>query len=157
MTYPTSHFSPPPENCLTHTFDIQIDMGNGNFCDEAKRADRLQIATMKHKEATSSELHRDNGGQMEDFAVSKGCQNFLIEILVSEKFALLCDLLLGKLPGIKADSILDFNVINSRMKSRAYGLSIGLLHQDLQRVLTFLAPCLPSTGRLMDLHYAAHS
>ncbi|CAA6660418.1 unnamed protein product [Spirodela intermedia] len=109
-----------------------IHMGNGNFCDEAKR-ESLQISTLKRKEATSNELHRDNSDQMEDRAVSKSCQNF----------ALLCDLLLGKLPGIKADSILDFNVISSRMKSRAYGLSVGLLHQDLQRTFPMSVSNIP--------------
>ena len=108
-------------------------MVNGTICNEPKKALSM-IASLENKESTSSELNSEINCHADDHTISKVWENVLVEIFASEKFALLCDLLVGKLPGIKPDSVLDFSAISSKLKNREYGLSIDLLHQDLQLV-----------------------
>ncbi|XP_011074808.1 PHD finger protein EHD3 isoform X1 [Sesamum indicum] len=73
-------------------------------------------------------------------------------IIMSEKFAELCGLLLQNFQGIKADKLFDLNHINSRMKERAYENSPLQFQSDIQQIwmklqkvgndITALAKCL---------------
>ncbi|XP_078434262.1 RING/FYVE/PHD-type zinc finger family protein isoform X2 [Wolffia australiana] len=122
-----------------------VHMADETLCDDEKRPENMQIIPY------ANSCHIDDG------AFSKDCHDVLVDILSSDKFALLCDLLVGKLPGIKADSILDFSVIGSKMKSGENGLTLGLLHEDLQQIwerireiggeLTLLATSLSSISQ----------
>lgn len=67
--------------------------------------------------------------------VTEMCQQALRNILVSEKFSLLCKLLIENFNGMKPESVIDFSVINSRLKDRAYEESPTLFLSDIQQVL----------------------
>uniref|UniRef100_A0A1D1XDT1 Methyl-CpG-binding domain-containing protein 9 n=1 Tax=Anthurium amnicola TaxID=1678845 RepID=A0A1D1XDT1_9ARAE len=152
----SSHFSFTNKSSVNAALAKYAYEDNGNFCDETKRVNSFLNAAVKHN-TTSTELQRDTSDQADGCAISKKCQSALFEVLVSEKFALLCDLLLGNFPGIKVDSIIDLSLINSKMKNRAYGPSIGLLYKDLQQVwnrirdigqeMVLLATCLSNISQ----------
>ncbi|KAK4433724.1 PHD finger protein EHD3 [Sesamum alatum] len=73
-------------------------------------------------------------------------------IIMSEKFAELCSLLLENFQGMKADKLFDLNHINSRIMERAYENSPLLFQSDIQQIwaklqkvgndITALAKCL---------------
>lgn len=63
------------------------------------------------------------------------CRCTFFDIIMSEKFAQLCNLLLENFEGMKADKLFDLNRINSRMKERAYENSPLLFQSDIQEVL----------------------
>lgn len=56
------------------------------------------------------------------------------DIIMSEKFAQLCNLLLENFQGLKAEKLLDLSLINSRMKEGAYESSPVLFYSDIQQV-----------------------
>ncbi|PIN16483.1 Histone acetyltransferase [Handroanthus impetiginosus] len=64
--------------------------------------------------------------------VTELCLCTFVDVIVSEKFAQLCTLLLEN--GIKADKLFDLNYINSRMKEKAYESSPHLFHSDIQQI-----------------------
>ncbi|KAL2467804.1 PHD finger protein EHD3-like [Forsythia ovata] len=62
------------------------------------------------------------------------CRCMFFDIIMSEKFAQLCSLLLENFQGLKADKLLDLSLINSRMKEGAYESSPVLFYSDIQQV-----------------------
>ncbi|KAJ0972070.1 hypothetical protein J5N97_020029 [Dioscorea zingiberensis] len=62
------------------------------------------------------------------------CSNVFREILLSEKFALLCDLLQENFQGVKLSSIFDLSLINSQMENGCYERFPDLFDQDIQLV-----------------------
>ncbi|KAG1328090.1 putative PHD finger protein EHD3 [Cocos nucifera] len=62
------------------------------------------------------------------------CQNVFLDILRSEKFALLCDLLCVTLQDDKGKRFFDFSLINSKMKNGDYEKLPGSFDQDIQQV-----------------------
>lgn len=62
----------------------------------------------------------------------------LFSVLISNQFAELCDLLFGNFNGMKADSLFDLGLINSRINEGAYKNSPMLFHSDIQQVWTKL-------------------
>ncbi|MQM03926.1 hypothetical protein Taro_036717 [Colocasia esculenta] len=102
--------------------------GNGNL--RGKSEDSFFNAD-KEQEVT---LQRDISEQADFCVISKKWQKVLVEVLTSEKFSFLCNLLLGNFPGIKPSSIIDFSQIQTQMKNVACGRSVGQFHQDLQQV-----------------------
>ncbi|KAL3840052.1 hypothetical protein ACJIZ3_024643 [Penstemon smallii] len=60
------------------------------------------------------------------------------DVLLSEKFAQLCSLLLENFQGMNANKLFDLGHINSRMKERAYESSPILFHSDIQQIWTKL-------------------
>ncbi|PRQ26652.1 putative histone acetyltransferase chromatin regulator PHD family [Rosa chinensis] len=89
-----------------------------------------------HNVASGQEDVISNGSSSKSkhHTVTSTCQHAFFNILVSEKFALLCKLLLQNFQGIKADSIFDLKHINSRMKSGVYEDSPLLFSKDMQQV-----------------------
>lgn len=63
------------------------------------------------------------------------CQRAFLEIITSEKFTLLCKVLLGNFQGIKVDRVFNLSAINSRMKQGAYENSPMQFMADVQQVL----------------------
>ncbi|KAM1097796.1 hypothetical protein ACFX1X_015473 [Malus domestica] len=61
------------------------------------------------------------------------CQRAFDNVLVSEMFTSLCKVLLKNFQGIKADSVFDFSLINSRMKRGDYEHSPMLFSNDMQQ------------------------
>ncbi|KAK6114940.1 hypothetical protein DH2020_007209 [Rehmannia glutinosa] len=72
--------------------------------------------------------------------------SIFFDIIMSEKFAQLCNLLLEH--GIMADKVIDLSHINSRMKEKVYESSPMLFHSDIQQLqklgndIIALAKCL---------------
>ncbi|KAM1186012.1 hypothetical protein ACFX2G_015557 [Malus domestica] len=66
--------------------------------------------------------------------VTAMCQRAFDNVLVSEMFTSLCKVLLKNFQGIKADSVFDFSLINSRMKRGDYEHSPMLFSNDMQQV-----------------------
>ncbi|CAI9115548.1 OLC1v1016473C1 [Oldenlandia corymbosa var. corymbosa] len=62
------------------------------------------------------------------------CKRTFCDVIMSEKFALLCNVLLENFHGIKADKLLDIGFINSRMKEGVYEKSPGRFLSDFQQV-----------------------
>ncbi|KAM1389120.1 hypothetical protein ACFX2I_017144 [Malus domestica] len=65
--------------------------------------------------------------------VTAMCQRAFYNVLVSETFTSLCKVLLQNFQGIKADSVFDFSLINSRMKGGDYEHSPMLFSNDMQQ------------------------
>lgn len=63
------------------------------------------------------------------------CSYTFSDIIMSEQFAQLCNLLLENFEGMHADKFFDLNHINSRMKEKAYENSPLLFQSDIQEVL----------------------
>ncbi|KAG8378212.1 hypothetical protein BUALT_Bualt08G0114300 [Buddleja alternifolia] len=68
--------------------------------------------------------------------VTELCRRTFFDIIMSEKFAELCGLVLEN--GMKANKLLDLSPINSRMKENAYDSSPVLFHSDVQQIWTKL-------------------
>uniref|UniRef100_A0A5B6YGM8 PHD-type domain-containing protein n=1 Tax=Davidia involucrata TaxID=16924 RepID=A0A5B6YGM8_DAVIN len=71
-------------------------------------------------------------------AITKLCQRAFFDIIMSEKFAQLCNLLFENFQGMKVESFFDISLINSRMKEGAYESTPTLFHSDIQQVWTKL-------------------
>lgn len=69
--------------------------------------------------------------------ISERCQDALYDVITSEKFALLCKLLLENFQGLKDDNLFGLNLMNARMKEEAYESSPQLFYLDIQKVLPF--------------------
>ncbi|KAK9096224.1 hypothetical protein Sjap_021721 [Stephania japonica] len=98
---------------------------------EPKISSGSQNASMEHAGATS------DGPQSkpnEENDMTSPCQHVFHDLIVSEKFSLLCKLMGKNFQGIKVDSFTDFNVIDSRMREGAYGKSPMLFYVDVQAV-----------------------
>lgn len=67
--------------------------------------------------------------------VTELCQNVLCNIVASENFSSLCKVLTENFEGTKPESVLDFSIINSRMKEQAYEQSPTLFLSDIQQVI----------------------
>lgn len=63
------------------------------------------------------------------------CQNVFLDILLSQKFALLCDLLCINFQDNVAKGMLDFTMINSKMKDGVYEQSSQLYGDDILQVM----------------------
>ncbi|KAL3641725.1 hypothetical protein CASFOL_012540 [Castilleja foliolosa] len=73
-----------------------------------------------------------------DYTVTEHCERTFSDIIMSEKFAQLCNLLVENFQGVNADKIFDFKHINSRMKENIYGSSPLRFQLDLQEIWTKL-------------------
>ncbi|KAL3504305.1 hypothetical protein ACH5RR_034146 [Cinchona calisaya] len=70
--------------------------------------------------------------------VTERCKRTFFDVIMSEKFALLCKVLLENFQGMKVDKLFDISLINSRMKEGAYENSPVLFFSDIQQVWTKL-------------------
>ncbi|KAF2296677.1 hypothetical protein GH714_001116 [Hevea brasiliensis] len=66
--------------------------------------------------------------------VTEMCQNALLNIILSEKFTLLCKLLVDNFQETKAENLLGLSLINIRMKDGVYEHSPSLFLTDIQLV-----------------------
>ncbi|KAK6131082.1 hypothetical protein DH2020_035177 [Rehmannia glutinosa] len=89
---------------------------------------------------------KDNEGMTSSGSVNESnhytftelCQRTFFDVIMSEKFAQLCSLLLENFQGLKADKLFNLNHINSRMKESAYESSPLLFQSDIQEIWTKL-------------------
>lgn len=92
-----------------------------------------------HRTGNETNRHADvmrNGCSSESpgHGVTEMCQHVLSNIFASEKFSSLCKVLLENFQGMKPESVLDFNVMNTRMKEQAYEQSPTVFLSDIQQV-----------------------
>ncbi|KAM1736952.1 hypothetical protein ACFX1Q_016013 [Malus domestica] len=85
------------------------------------------------------------------------CQRAFYNVLVSETFTSLCKVLLQNFQGIKADSVFDFSLINSRMTREDYEHSPMLFSNDMQQasdfdseMIWYMKILIPSLGIFMS-------
>ncbi|KAM1331165.1 hypothetical protein ACFX13_044469 [Malus domestica] len=90
---------------------------------------RSQNAASRHAGVISN----GSSNKSNHHTVTAMCQHAFYNVLVSEKFASLCKLLLENFQGNKDDSIFDFSLINSRMKRGDYEHSPMLFSNDMQQ------------------------
>lgn len=62
------------------------------------------------------------------------CHNALFDILISEKFALLCDLLAATFHINKPDDVIGLHIIDAKMRNGDYALNPALLDHDIKQV-----------------------
>lgn len=73
------------------------------------------------------------------------CKRAVFDVLISTKFAELCDLLYLNFQGPKINGLFDFSLISSRIKEGAYESSPVLFQLDIQQVSSeFNSLCLSS-------------
>ncbi|XP_050120937.1 PHD finger protein EHD3-like isoform X2 [Malus sylvestris] len=93
--------------------------------------------------------------------VTAMCQRAFYNVLVSETFTSLCKVQVQNFQGIKADSVFDFSLINSRMKREDYEHSPMLFSNDMQqewRKLQVIGSDLISLARnLSDMSRASYN
>ncbi|KZV28811.1 hypothetical protein F511_06245 [Dorcoceras hygrometricum] len=91
-------------------------------------------------EANSSQIMPPNGSVnvLNQHPITELCRSTLSDIMVSEKFSQVCNLLLENFHGVKTERLLDLSHINSRMKEKAYESSPVLFYSDIQQVWTNL-------------------
>lgn len=68
--------------------------------------------------------------------ITEQCQQSFFRLIMSEKFASLCKLMLENFRGIKVDNFFDFSLIHSRMIEGAYERSPMLFSSDIQQVFS---------------------
>ncbi|KAM2557795.1 hypothetical protein TB2_014877 [Malus domestica] len=85
------------------------------------------------------------------------CQRAFYNVLVSETFTSLCKVQVQNFQGIKADSVFDFSLINSRMKREDYEHSPMLFSNDMQQasdfdseMIWYMKILIPSLGIFMS-------
>lgn len=66
--------------------------------------------------------------------ITELCRRSFFKLIMSEKFASLCKLMLENFQGIKVDNFFDFSLIHSRMIEGAYERSPMLFSSDVQQV-----------------------
>lgn len=102
-----------------------------NKCLQTGIHNGTQYLTKSHVGVISDgPLHRSDRRTNTDM-----CQRAFLEIITSEKFTLLCKVLLGNFQGIKVDRVFNLSAINSRMKQGAYENSPMQFMADVQQVL----------------------
>lgn len=85
---------------------------------------------------TSDRSNKESKNQANAPSVTEQCQSVFLDVIVSDKFSSLCNLLCSNFQGIKADGIFDFSFINSRMEKGLYEESSELFALDIQQVIS---------------------
>lgn len=94
---------------------------------------------------TSDRSNKEPKDETNARSVTERCQSVFLDVIVSDKFSSLCNLLCRNFQGIKANGCFDFSRINSRMEKGQYEDSSELFALDIQKVisckiLTFIFP-----------------
>ena len=95
----------------------------------------LRLLNRFKKEASGHVGVVSNGrlDSLNQHSASEMCRRACFDILLSEKFTLLCKLFLENFQGTKIDRFLDFTNIISRMKDGVYDQSPMLFLSDIQQ------------------------
>ncbi|KAF8404041.1 hypothetical protein HHK36_008918 [Tetracentron sinense] len=115
------------------SFHYQKDWQKNHF-QTGKEIDGSLSAAKQDKGVTSNGSQNGPNYQADDHHITKLCQRVFLNVIVSEKFTLLCKLLCENFKGIKVDRLFDFSVINSRMKEGFYEQSPTQFSTDIQQV-----------------------
>ncbi|KAJ4966041.1 hypothetical protein NE237_017890 [Protea cynaroides] len=127
--YPKIAWTQEPNHC--HENSLRT---SARLHEDPKVPDRSESLAKEHENATSNGSQDEANNQADIHHVAELCQCVFRNVLVSEKFASLSKLLCESFQGIKVESLLDFSVIDSRMKDGAYEQSPALFSSDFQQV-----------------------
>ncbi|WOL17866.1 PHD finger protein EHD3-like [Canna indica] len=86
------------------------------------------------KTAKERTVEESKTSYYEEDTNTRKCEKAFLEILISDKFAMLCDFLLENFEGNKAEFFLDFSLIDSKMKNGVYEQSPELFDHDIQQI-----------------------
>ncbi|CAA2969669.1 PHD finger EHD3 isoform X1 [Olea europaea subsp. europaea] len=114
------------------TLKDSIPSENGSKCSLPSRFVRDDIQS-----AAPGSVGKTSSGSVNESNHRTGTElswSMFSDIIMSEKFAQLCNLLLENFQGLKAEKLLDLSLINSRMKEGAYESSPVLFYSDIQQV-----------------------
>ncbi|XP_042385065.1 PHD finger protein EHD3-like isoform X1 [Zingiber officinale] len=103
-----------------------IQLGDSELKFQSQKLNSLSANEQIVLESTAS-YHKEDTN-------TRKCEKAFLEILVSRKFALLCDFLLGIFDENITKSFLDFSMIDSKLKSGAYEQSAELFNQDVEQI-----------------------
>ena len=74
--------------------------------------------------------------ESDHYPITEKCRQSFFRLIMSEKFASLCKLMLENFQGIKVDNFFDFSLIHARMIEGAYERSPMLFSSDIQQVFS---------------------
>lgn len=109
----------------------------GNLGESQGGAIEVASGAVHPKENNGALVKLENGTAASLEANKAKCHNALFEILVSEKFALLCDLLVAIFHVNKPDDLIGLQKIDAKMKSGNYAQNPALLDHDINKVTVF--------------------
>ncbi|XP_074573313.1 PHD finger protein EHD3-like [Curcuma longa] len=104
-----------------------IQLGNSKVKLQCQKIDYLKSAEEQIVMESTASHHKEDTN-------TRKCEKAFLEILISPKFALLCDFLLGIFDENMTKSFLDFSLIDSKFKSGDYEQSPELFNQDVEQI-----------------------
>lgn len=126
----------PPNKSLCFVFCIY----QGNLADDGGAGKEGPVGAV-HSEDNSAALVQLEDGKAASLEAKAMCP--LFDILISEKFALLCDLLAATFHVNKPDDVIGLQIIDAKMKNGDYAQNPALLDRDIKQVL-FGSSLIPS-------------
>lgn len=124
-------------NIAVNTFRQLPDKTSVPTCEDIDKLPSLpgEMNDRTHKSAKVSLSVTCNGSSCKSSCSNTDlCGRVFHDIVMSEKFTQLCDLLWKNFEGVKVDSLQDIHRINLKMKEGAYEKSPMLFHSDMQKV-----------------------
>ncbi|GMH31237.1 hypothetical protein Nepgr_033080 [Nepenthes gracilis] len=97
------------------------------------RSDSMVSGSVTASEGPAVVPSNGSSSELRHLIITKQCQKAFSKLIMSQKFASLCKLLSENFHGVKVDKILDFSLINSRMKEGAYEQTPTLFSYDIQQ------------------------
>ncbi|KAG6468159.1 hypothetical protein ZIOFF_072730 [Zingiber officinale] len=104
---------------------------HGRICHHWKSAIECQIKLSYVTPGNEQIVLESTASDHKEDTNTRKCEKASFEILISAKFALLCDFLLGIFDENMTKSFLDFSLIDSKLKSGDYEQSAELFNQDV--------------------------
>eukprot|EP00268_Persea_americana_P039058 TRINITY_DN3866_c0_g1_i4.p1 TRINITY_DN3866_c0_g1~~TRINITY_DN3866_c0_g1_i4.p1 ORF type:complete len:623 (-),score=126.61 TRINITY_DN3866_c0_g1_i4:375-2243(-) len=110
--------------------------GNSNLARESNGCSGCRGAAREQEEIISGVSQKGQHGETNVHSFTECCRSVFRDVIVSEKLVSFCNLMCEHFKGIKADSIFDFSLINSRMSSGQYEHAPELFASDVQQEWT---------------------
>ncbi|XP_020247535.1 PHD finger protein EHD3-like isoform X2 [Asparagus officinalis] len=149
---------PPADNRESNMADVRADITDSKDRHKSHFGVTCQSIRMDVSEYTLVNVSETGTYDPTNAIADKQkCQDAFFNILCSEKFASLCNLLCESFQVIKVDKLFDISQINSNMKNGVYDQSPGLFSEDLQQLwrkfrkigeeMVLLASCLSNMSQ----------
>ncbi|KAI4339704.1 hypothetical protein MLD38_024616 [Melastoma candidum] len=121
-------------NCASWVDEMGIQ--EFKFADEMKCFDSLKARQNHNPPAKKGSEQKSNHylSEANHRMITEKCQNAFCNILVSDKFVQLSKLLSENFSGTKFDRLLDFHLVDSRMKDGFYDRSPTIFYGDISQV-----------------------
>ncbi|CAO2205441.1 unnamed protein product [Urochloa humidicola] len=118
-------------DALGHISCQPLEHGNLSEGQGGGREDPIGVV---HAEENNGALIKAEDGTAASLEANKAmCHNALFEVLVSEKFALLCDLLAATFHVNKPDDVIGLQKIDAKMRNGDYAQNPALLDHDIKQ------------------------